>query len=78
MKTTKKDVISYIKRIKNSEKRRYAQAYYDYCEGITDKDPDYLTFDCGAMAKQSVRFELREHGICQENRSDYMEVTENE
>jgi hypothetical protein len=55
------DAYLYIKKIKNKEKKRYAQDWLKACEnGTKMKDSDY---HLSAMAKQAVRMSLSHYGI---------------
>lgn len=51
----------YINKIKNKEKKAYAQAYFDAkVKGEELSDSSYDRFKCGAMAKQAVRMAIDE------------------
>lgn len=57
---------SYIKRIRNEDKRKYAEAYLDYVSGKGDH-PDSKDFGLGSMAAQGVRLQLKEMGFAEKD-----------
>ena len=64
----------YIRRIKNPSKRKYAEAYLDYCDG-NGAEPD----DAGIsyMAAQAVRMQLAELGVSPAEPCQYAAGCEN-
>ena len=51
------NVRDYINRIRNEDKRRYAQDYWRYLQGKS-KSPKASTYNVSCMALQGVRLQL--------------------
>ena len=59
------NVQAYINRIRNKDKRRYAQDYWRYLQG-KGKSPKASTYNVSCMALQGVRLQLEnfKEGTC--------------